>query len=68
MTCVAPAYAEQRTYHLAENAASYCRMARICSSIQHDKEKPSFSDAEEAMDKEINAQFDILNEYLKEVT
>jgi hypothetical protein len=68
MTCVAPTYEEQSTYHLAENAASYCRMARICSSIQHDIENPSFADAEDAMNQEMNAQFDILNEYLKEAT
>lgn len=68
MTCVAPTFAEQRIYHMAENAASYCRMARICSSIEHDKENPSFSGAEEAMNKEMNAQFHILTEYLKETT
>jgi hypothetical protein len=66
MTCVSPTYGEQKTHHLAENAASYCRMARICSSLHQQKENPDFSKAEEAMSKEIEAQFDILNKYLEE--
>jgi hypothetical protein len=66
MTCVSPTYGEQKTYHLAENAASYCRMARICASLHQSQENPNFLDAETAMNKEIEAQFDILNNYLKE--
>jgi len=66
MTCVAPTYSALPTHHLAENAASYCRMARICASIEHDKENPSLANAEKAMNKEMNTQFQILTEYLKE--
>jgi hypothetical protein len=41
-------------------------MARICSSLHQGKENPNFSEAEAAMNKEIEAQFDILNRYLEE--
>jgi hypothetical protein len=66
MTCVSPTYGEQRTHHLAVNAANYCRMARLCSSLHNDTENPRFSDAEEAMNGEIEAQFSILNRFLEE--
>ena len=65
MTCLAPTYEEYRTHHLAEKVAGYCRMARICSSIPHNEEFPSFKAAEEALKKELEAQFQILNEYLE---
>jgi hypothetical protein len=45
--------------------AGYCRMARICSSIQHEDEYPKFLDAEEALKNEIDAQFRILSEFLE---
>jgi hypothetical protein len=66
MTCVSPTFGDQKTYHLAENAASYCRMARICASLHQVEGNPNFADAEAAMNKEIEAQFDILNKYLEE--
>ena len=65
MACLAPTYEEYRTHHLAEKVAGYCRMARICSSIPHEQEQPSFSKAEEALKKELDAQFRIVNEYLE---
>jgi hypothetical protein len=68
MTCVAPTYGDYGTSHLAENVASYCRMARMCASIQHDADNPSLSNAEEAMKKETEAQYEILNKYLEENT
>ena len=66
MNCVSPTYGERKIHHLAENVASYCRMARICSSLHQGKENPNFSDAEEAMNKEMEAQFKILNSFLEE--
>ena len=66
MTCVSPTYGERHTSHLAENVASYCRMARICSSLKHGEDNPDFSDAESALNKEMETQFDILNSYLEE--
>jgi len=64
MVCVAPTYEQYHTHHLAEKVAGYCRMARICSSIQHEEEYPRFMDAEESLKKEIDAQYRILNEFL----
>jgi hypothetical protein len=68
MACLAPTYEEYRTHHLAEKVAGYCQMARICSSIRHDQETPSFKEAEEALKKELNAQHRILNEYLESLS
>jgi hypothetical protein len=65
MVCLAPTYEDYRIPHLAEKVAMYCRMARTCSSIQHEEEYPKFVDAEESLKKEMNAQFNILNEFLK---
>lgn len=65
MVCVAPTYEERDTHHLAERVAGYCRMARICSSIQHQEEYPKFMDAEVALKNEIDAQYRILNEFLE---
>ncbi len=64
MVCLAPTYEEYRTHHLAEKVAGYCRMARMCSSIQHDEEYPKFLDAEESSKKEIDAQYQILTDFL----
>lgn len=65
MACLAPTYEEYRTHHLAEKVAGYCQMARICSSIRHDEEHPSFAGAEEALKKEVAAQYRIVNQYLE---
>jgi len=65
MVCVAPTYEQYRTHHLAEKVAGYCRMARICSSIQHEDEYPKFMDAEESLKKEIDVQYRILNDFLE---
>ena len=64
MVCLAPTFEEYRTHHLAEKVAGYCRMARICSSIQHEEEYPKFLDAEESLKKEIDAQYKIVTEFL----
>jgi len=66
MVCLAPNYQEVHTHHLAEKVAMYCRMARTCSSIQHEEEYPSFMDAEESLKTEMDAQYKILNEFLEE--
>jgi len=65
MTCLAPTYEEYRIHHLAEKVAGYCRMARICSSIQHEEEYPKFVNAEESLKKEMDAQYLILSEFLE---
>jgi hypothetical protein len=66
MTCVAPTYSEYREHHLAENVASYCRMARICSSLHAAGDNPDFASAEQAMNRETETQFEILNKYINE--
>jgi hypothetical protein len=65
MVCVAPTYEKSHTHHLAEKVAGYCRMARICSSIQHEAEYPKFMDAEESLKKEMDTQYQILSEFLE---
>jgi len=65
MVCLAPTYEEYGTHHLAEKVAGYCRMARICSSIQHEEEYPRFMNAEESLKKEMDAQYQILSAFLE---
>jgi len=65
MVCLAPTYEERHTHHLAEKVAGYCRMARICSSIQHEDEYPKFLNAEESLEKEIDVQYQLLSEFLE---
>jgi len=52
--------------HLAFNVASHCRMARLCDNVAHEEEQPSLSPAEEALNKQIQTQFAILNAFLEE--
>lgn len=66
MTTVGPVYSENRQHHLAGNAASYCRMARMCSAIHHAGDSPNFLLAEKELNKEMEAQYEILNKYLEE--
>lgn len=63
---LAPAHHGITWRHLAFNVASHCRMARLCASIEHEDEKPSLSTAEEALNKQIQTQFDILSTFLEE--
>lgn len=52
--------------HLAFNAASHCRMARLCASIEHEEEQPNLSIAEEAVNRQIQTQCEILSAFLEE--
>lgn len=61
-----PAHPGATWRHLALNAAGHCRMARLCSNIEHEAEHPDLSGAEQALQKQIQTQFDILNTYLEE--
>jgi len=65
MICLAPTYEGSIAHHLAEKVANYCRMARICSSIEHEGESPKFGAAEGSVKKEMDAQYEILTEFLK---
>jgi hypothetical protein len=63
---LAPAHHGISWRHLAFNAASHCRMARLCANIEHEEEHPNLSVAEEALNKQIQTQFEILGTFLEE--
>jgi len=64
MVCVSPTFREATVRHLAQKVASYCRMARTCSSLSHDDENPDFSNAEKVMAETTQEQFSILSDFL----
>jgi hypothetical protein len=63
---LAPAHPGVTACHLATNVANHCRMARLCASIEHEREQPSLARAEKALGKLIQSQFKILDKYLRE--
>ena len=65
MTCLAPAYPEAKTHHLAQSVSMYCLMARTCASINHEGNYPTFGTSEDVVKKEINEQYRIVNEFLE---
>ena len=65
MTCLAPAYPEASTHHLAQRVSMYCLMARTCASINHEGDYPTFETSEEMMKREVNEQYRIVNEFLE---
>jgi hypothetical protein len=64
MTCVAPLYHEAKICHLAQKVAMYCRLARTCSSMNHDEDLTDFSKAEEATRRSVEEQYAILQDFL----
>jgi len=64
MVCLAPTYGEAQKHHLAEKVATYCQMARICSSVNHQGDYPSFASADAAVKQEAQVQFRILTDFL----
>ena len=67
MHCLAPTYYETKKHHLAERVSMYCLMARTCASIDHEGNYPKFTDTEDLVKKEVDAQYDILSEYLESI-
>ena len=65
--CLAPTYYEAKRHHLAERVSSYCIMARTCASIDNEGNYPKFTDSEDLVKKEIDAQYEILCEYLDSI-
>jgi len=63
---LAPAHPGVTLRHLASNVASHCRMARLCANIEHEEDQPSLANAEAALNKQIQEQFEILGQYLEE--
>lgn len=63
-TSLAPYHPGVRWRHLAWNVAEYCRMARTCASIAHDEEPANLSETEQALNKQIQKQFEIVTDFL----
>ena len=64
LVCLAPTYPEAKIHRIAEKTAMYCRMAGTCASIRHDEDQPDLRDPEKALQKEIEAQYTVVNEFL----
>jgi len=67
MHCLAPTYYDAKKHHLAERVSHYCIMARTCASINHEGNYPKFTETEDLVKKEIEAQYDILSKYLDSI-
>jgi hypothetical protein len=67
MHCLAPTYYEANKQHLAERVSMYCLMARTCASIDHEGNYPKFTDTEDLVKKEVDAQYEILGKYLESI-
>jgi hypothetical protein len=67
MHCLAPTYYEASKHHLAERVSMYCLMARTCASIDHEGNYPKFTDTEDRVKKEVDAQYEILGNYLESI-
>ncbi len=63
---LAPAHQGIAWRHLAFNVASHCRMARLCDNVAQEEEQPNLSPAEDALKKQIQTQFEILNTFLEQ--
>jgi len=66
LVCLSPIYEEAKVHHLAQKAAMYCCMARTCAGIRHDEETPQLSRSQEMLGKEIQDQYRLLSEFLKD--
>jgi hypothetical protein len=67
MLCLAPTYFESTKHHLASKVSMYCLMARTCASINHEENYPKFTDTEDLVKNEVDAQYEILSEYLESI-
>ena len=65
LVCLSPIYEEAKVHHLAQKAAMYCCMARTCAGIKHDEEAPQLSQSQKMLAKEIQDQYRLLSEFLK---
>lgn len=64
LVCLSPTYPEAKLHRIAEKAAMYCRMARTCANILHDQDRPDLEDTAKALQNEITAQYEIVNQFL----
>jgi len=67
MHCLAPTYYETKKHHLAQRVSTYCIMARTCASVDHEGDYPKFTNTEDLVKKEFDAQYEILSEYLESI-
>jgi hypothetical protein len=65
--CLAPTYYDAKKHHLAERVSTYCIMARTCASVDHEGNYPKFTETEDLVKKEIDAQYEILSKYLDSI-
>jgi hypothetical protein len=65
LACSKPDDTGAYTAHLAHKVANFCRMAQLCSSMGHVGESPDFPQAEAAYKKIVNAQYDIVNQFME---
>jgi hypothetical protein len=64
LVCLSPTYPEAKIHHIAEKAAMYCRMARTCANILHDEDQPNLENTAKALQKEIEVQYQLVNQFL----
>jgi hypothetical protein len=67
MHCLAPTYYDAAKHHLAERVSTYCSMARTCASVDHEGNYPKFTETEDLVKREIDAQYEILSKYLDSI-
>ena len=65
LACSKPDETGAYTAHLAHKVANFCRMAQLCSSMGRGGESPDFPQAEAAYKKIVNAQYDIVNQFME---
>lgn len=63
LVSVSPIYEKSTTYHLAQKVAMYCRMARTCSSMRHDDDRPDFSALGPIVERLVDAQYQVVEEF-----
>jgi hypothetical protein len=64
LVCLSPTYPEAKIHRIAEKAAMYCRMARTCANILHDEDQPNLENTAKALQKEIEVQYQLVNQFL----
>ena len=67
MHCLSPTYYDAIKHHLAERVSTYCIMARTCASVDHEGNYPKFTETEDLVKKEIDAQYEILSKYMDSI-
>ena len=64
LACSTPDERASSITHLAHKVANFCRMAQTCTSMGRGGESPDFAHAEAEYKKIVQAQFDIVNQFM----